>query len=129
MGLSRKYIFDAVDHSLKRLRLNYIDVLQCYRFDPNAPIEETMLALHDVVRSGHVRYLSIYSYFSDIALAWVMNKDPVTAPTIGAMRLQNLMDLIDAVWIELTKEEMKYLEEPYQPMPVVGISAPGHDEE
>ncbi|KAL5523156.1 hypothetical protein ACEPAF_1423 [Sanghuangporus sanghuang] len=59
---------------------------------------------------------------AQIALAWVMNKDPVVAPIIGTTSLQNLMDLIDLVHIELTKEEMKYLEEPYQPLPVYGIS-------
>ncbi|KAH9072794.1 Aldo/keto reductase [Lactarius deliciosus] len=55
-GLSRKHIFDSVKKSLERLQLDYIDVLQCHRFDPSTPIEETMQALHDVVKAGHVRY-------------------------------------------------------------------------
>jgi len=51
-GLSRKHIFDSVDASLKRLNLDYIDLLQIHRFDPNTPVKETMKALHDVVESG-----------------------------------------------------------------------------
>jgi aryl-alcohol dehydrogenase-like predicted oxidoreductase len=56
-GLSRKHIFDSVDASLKRLGLEYIDLLQIHRFDPYTPIKETMKALHDVVESGKVRYI------------------------------------------------------------------------
>lgn len=52
-GLSRKHIFDSVKASLQRLQLDYIDVLQCHRFDPETPIEETMQALHDVVKAGY----------------------------------------------------------------------------
>ncbi|KAK0491630.1 NADP-dependent oxidoreductase domain-containing protein [Armillaria novae-zelandiae] len=51
-GLSRKHIFDAVKGSLQRLQLDYIDVLQCHRFDYQTPIAETMHALHDVVKAG-----------------------------------------------------------------------------
>ncbi|QRW20925.1 aldo/keto reductase family protein [Rhizoctonia solani] len=47
-GLSRKHIFESIKHSLERLQLEYVDVLQCHRFDYNTPIEETMQALHDV---------------------------------------------------------------------------------
>jgi aryl-alcohol dehydrogenase-like predicted oxidoreductase len=60
-GLSRKHIFDSVKASLERLQLDYIDVLQCHRFDPNTPIEETMQALHDVVKAGYVRYIGMSS--------------------------------------------------------------------
>ncbi|KAJ7774942.1 NADP-dependent oxidoreductase domain-containing protein [Mycena metata] len=60
-GLSRKHIFDSVKHSLERLQLDYIDVLQCHRFDVNTPIEETMQALHDVVKAGYVRYIGMSS--------------------------------------------------------------------
>ncbi|OWB79054.1 aryl-alcohol dehydrogenase (NAD+) activity protein [[Candida] boidinii] len=55
-GLSRKHILDAVANSVKRLD-TYIDVLQIHRFDPTTPIEETMSALHDTVKSGQVRYI------------------------------------------------------------------------
>ncbi|KAJ7430731.1 aryl-alcohol dehydrogenase [Mycena galericulata] len=60
-GLSRKHIFDSVKRSLERLQLDYIDVLQCHRFDYDTPIEETMQALHDVVKSGLVRYIGMSS--------------------------------------------------------------------
>ncbi|TCD62549.1 hypothetical protein EIP91_006754 [Steccherinum ochraceum] len=60
-GLNRKHIFDSVKNSLKRLQLDYIDVLQCHRFDNDTPIEETMQALHDVVQAGYVRYLGMSS--------------------------------------------------------------------
>ncbi|CAK5276844.1 unnamed protein product [Mycena citricolor] len=63
-GLSRKHIFDSVQASLKRLQVDYIDVLQCHRFDYATPIEETMKALHDVVQAGYVRYIGMSSCFA-----------------------------------------------------------------
>ncbi|KAF8800902.1 Aldo/keto reductase [Phlegmacium glaucopus] len=60
-GLSRKHIFESVKHSLERLQLDYIDVLQCHRFDKDTPIAETMQALHDVVQAGYVRYIGMSS--------------------------------------------------------------------
>lgn len=50
--------------SLERLQLDYIDVLQCHRFDPDTPIEETMQALHDVVKAGYVRYIGMSSCYA-----------------------------------------------------------------
>jgi len=63
-GLSRQAIFNAVDASLKRLDTPYIDLLQIHRFDKNTPIEETMEALHDVVKSGKVRYIGASSMWA-----------------------------------------------------------------
>jgi len=63
-GLSRTAIFNAVNKSLKRLDLEYLDLLQIHRFDPNTPIEETMEALHDLVRSGKVRYIGASSMWT-----------------------------------------------------------------
>ncbi|RDW92036.1 hypothetical protein BP5796_01430 [Coleophoma crateriformis] len=63
-GLSRKHIFDSVDASLKRLDLEYIDLLQIHRFDPNTPVKETMKALHDIVESGKVRYIGASSMWA-----------------------------------------------------------------
>ncbi|ORY31008.1 NADP-dependent oxidoreductase domain-containing protein [Naematelia encephala] len=60
-GLSRKRIFASVKGSLERLGLEYIDLLQCHRFDKETPIEETMQALHDVVQAGWVRYVGMSS--------------------------------------------------------------------
>jgi aryl-alcohol dehydrogenase-like predicted oxidoreductase len=56
-GLSRKAILEQVDASLARLGTDYIDLYQIHRFDPDAPVEETMEAMHDVVKAGKVRYL------------------------------------------------------------------------
>ncbi|KAJ1305388.1 hypothetical protein OPQ81_000403 [Rhizoctonia solani] len=60
-GLSRKHIFESIKHSLERLQLDYVDVFQCHRFDYNTPIEETMQALHDVVKAGYARYIGMSS--------------------------------------------------------------------
>jgi aryl-alcohol dehydrogenase-like predicted oxidoreductase len=53
-----------VKKSLERLQLEYIDVLQCHRFDPDTPTEETMQALHDVVKAGYVRYIGMSSCYA-----------------------------------------------------------------
>ncbi|KAJ6485422.1 NADP-dependent oxidoreductase domain-containing protein [Mycena vitilis] len=223
-GLSRKHIFDSVKHSLRRLDLEYIDVLQCHRFDPNTPIEETMHALHDVVKAGYVRYVGMSSCYAwqfhamqnyaiankltpfismqnhynllyreeeremmptlkhfgvgstpwsaiargalsrplskqshraetdvlsanfytqpedskaivnkveeianargismaQVAIAWLLSKDVVSAPIVGTTSLANLADIVGAVNVELTAEEIKTLEEPYQPKAIFG---------
>lgn len=63
-GLSRGAIFSAVENSLKRLDTDYLDLLQIHRFDTTVPIEETMDALHDLVRSGKVRYIGASSMWT-----------------------------------------------------------------
>ncbi|MBN2044711.1 MAG: aldo/keto reductase [Anaerolineales bacterium] len=63
-GLSRKHILDSVEKSLKRLRTDYIDLYQIHRWDYETPIEETLEALHDLVRSGKVRYIGASSMFA-----------------------------------------------------------------
>ena len=60
-GLSRKAVMEQVDASLRRLDTDYIDLYQIHRFDPETPVEETMEALHDVVKAGKVRYLGASS--------------------------------------------------------------------
>ncbi|KAI0737385.1 Aldo/keto reductase [Daedaleopsis nitida] len=221
-GLNRKHIFDSVKASLARLQLDCIDLLQCHRFDPDTPIEETMQALHDVVRAGYVRYIgmsSCYAYqfhamqnyaithnltpfismqnhysllyreeeremfptlkmfgvgsipwsplgrglltrpvnaeslrgktdayqaiynipfladlnarieelakkknvsMAQISIAWILAKPGVTAPIIGTTSLSNLEDILGSLDVTLTEEEMKYLEEPYQPLKIIG---------
>lgn len=64
LQLRPQHILASVKDSLERLQLDYIDVLQCHRFDKDTPIEETMHALHDVVRSGQVRYVGMSSCFA-----------------------------------------------------------------
>jgi len=68
-GLSRKAIFTEVDASLRRLDVDYIDLYQIHRFDDEVPLEETLEALHDVVKSGRVRYIGASSMF-----AWQFSK-------------------------------------------------------
>jgi aryl-alcohol dehydrogenase-like predicted oxidoreductase len=63
-GLSRQAIFQAVDASLKRLNTEYMDLLQIHRFDKDVPIEETMEALHDLVKMGKVRYIGASSMWT-----------------------------------------------------------------
>jgi len=224
-GLSRKHIMEAIDASLKRLGMDYIDLYQIHRFDNHTPIEETIEALHDVVKAGKARYLGASSMhawqfakylstaermgmtkfvsmqnfynlvyreeeremlplcrdqgvgvipwsplargflgrghaqalekhstraksdnildmqFDDndvetlrrveetakkraannaqIAIAWLLAKG-ITAPIVGASKMNHLEDAIAAAEIKLTHEEIRYLEEPYKPKAVAG---------
>ena len=63
-GLSRKAILEQLDESLRRLGTDYVDVYYIHRFDDQVPVEETMEALHDVVRAGKVRYLGASSMWT-----------------------------------------------------------------
>ena len=63
-GLSRKAIFQEIDASLRRLNMDHVDLYQIHRWDPDTPIEETMQALHDVVKAGKARYLGASSMFA-----------------------------------------------------------------
>jgi aryl-alcohol dehydrogenase-like predicted oxidoreductase len=74
--LSPQHVFASVKESLQRLQLDYIDVLQCHRFDKDTPIEETMRALHDVVKAGYVRYIGMSSCF-----AWQFQLMQRTSPS------------------------------------------------
>jgi 1-deoxyxylulose-5-phosphate synthase len=227
-GLSRKHILAAIDASLQRLGMDYVDLYQIHRFDRETPIEETMEALHDVVRAGKARYIgasSMYAWqfarmqhvaerhgwtrfvsmqnhynllyreeeremiplcvedgvgvipwsplargwltgtrtregerrtvraetdsFGDtlyvaedfdvvdrvnevagergvpsaqIALAWLLHKPGVTAPIVGATKLEHLEDALAAAELTLDAETVARLEEPYVPHPVIGHS-------
>lgn len=225
-GLSRKAILSEINHSLKRLETDYVDLYQIHRWDYETPIEETMEALNDVVRSGKARYIGASAmwawqfqkalHVSDqhgwarfvsmqdhynliyreeeremlplcraegigsipysplasgrltrdwsaestlrsetdqiqkmkydastemdraivervaeiaakrgasrthIALAWLLQKEPVTAPIIGATKIAHLEEAVGALSVKLTPEEVAYLEEPYVPHRIVG---------
>jgi aryl-alcohol dehydrogenase (NADP+) len=226
-GLSRKHLFDAIDGSLSRLGVDYVDLYQIHRFDRETPIEETLEALHDIVKAGKARYLgasSMYAwqfmkmlavsdahgwtrfvsmqnhynlvyreeeremlplcreegigvipwsplargflagnrrgaergdtvrartddfahklYYAEsdftiadrtvelagrrglkptqIALAWLLAQPGVTAPIIGASRLPHLDEALAAIDVRLDAEELRFLEEPYQPHAVLG---------
>jgi len=91
-GLSRKHILSAIDASLQRLNLDYVDLYQIHRWDSRTPIEETMEALHDVVRAGKARYLGASSMF-----AWQFAKAQHVATTHGwtpFVAMQNHYNLI-----------------------------------
>ncbi|MBV8219925.1 MAG: aldo/keto reductase [Solirubrobacterales bacterium] len=87
-GLSRKHIMASIDASLKRLDLDYVDLYQIHRYDPRTPIDETMDALHDVVKAGKARYLGASSMY-----AWQFAKAQCTAIT-PFVSMQNHYNLI-----------------------------------
>ena len=87
-GLSRKHILASIDASLERLGLDYVDLYQIHRWDGATPIEETMGALHDVVRSGKARYIGASSMY-----AWQFGKAQRVAPT-RFVSMQNHYNLI-----------------------------------
>ena len=87
-GLSRKHILASIDASLGRLGLDYVDLYQIHRFDPRTPIEETMDALHDVVRAGKARYIGASSMY-----AWQFAKAQSVAPT-PFVSMQNHYNLV-----------------------------------
>jgi aryl-alcohol dehydrogenase-like predicted oxidoreductase len=87
-GLSRKHILASIDGSLQRLGLEYVDLYQIHRWDKTTPIEETMEALHDVVKSGKARYIGASSMF-----AWQFAKAQHVAPT-RFVSMQNHYNLI-----------------------------------
>jgi 1-deoxyxylulose-5-phosphate synthase len=223
-GLSRKHVLASIDASLERLGLDYVDLYQIHRWDHQTPIEETMDALHDVVKAGKARYLGASSMYAwqfakaqrvaatrfvamqnhynliyreeeremipqcldqgvgiipwsplargllagtvtargerrttrantdpyldslyrpdldlpvidraaevaaqrgvptaQVALAWLLHKPAMTAPIVGATRLEHLEDALAAEQLELSDEEVTRLEEPYVPHPVSGI--------
>ncbi len=87
-GLSRKHILASIDASLQRLELDYVDLYQIHRWDDATPIEETMEALHDVVRAGKARYIGASSMY-----AWQFAKAQRVAPT-RFVSMQNHYNLI-----------------------------------
>jgi 1-deoxyxylulose-5-phosphate synthase len=92
-GLSRKAIMTEIDHSLRRLGTDYIDLYQIHRYDPKTPIEETMRALHDLVVAGKVRYLGASSMW-----AWQFAKAQYTAERNGWTKfvsMQNHYNLLN----------------------------------
>jgi aryl-alcohol dehydrogenase-like predicted oxidoreductase len=222
-GLSRKHILASIDASLERLGLDYVDLYQIHRWDPRTPIEETMDALHEVVRSGKARYIGASSMYAwqfakaqsvaitpfhsmqnhynliyreeeremipqcidqgvgvlpwsplargmlagnrtregerlttrartdtfgeslykpeldfpvveraaevasargvptaQVALSWLLHKPGVTAPIVGATKLEHLEDALAAEQLSLSDEEVTQLEEPYVTHPIAG---------
>jgi aryl-alcohol dehydrogenase-like predicted oxidoreductase len=98
-GLSRKHIMDSIDRSLRRLKMEYVDLYQIHRWDNATPIEETMEALHDVVKAGKARYIGASSMF-----AWQFAKAQYTADLHGWSRFVSMQNHYNLVYREEERE-------------------------
>ena len=98
-GLSRKHIMHSIDNSLRRLQTDYVDLYQIHRFDPTTPIEETIEALHDVVKSGKARYIGASSMY-----AWQFSKYLHTQEKLGATKFVSMQDFYNLVYREEERE-------------------------
>ena len=98
-GLSRKAILSEIDHSLARLGVDYVDLYQIHRWDYATPIEETMEALHDVVRAGKARYLGASSMY-----AWQFAKAQQVAEANGWTRFVTMQDHYNLLYREEERE-------------------------
>jgi aryl-alcohol dehydrogenase (NADP+) len=98
-GLSRKHLLSAIDASLTRLGTDYVDLYQIHRFDYGTPIEETLEALHDIVRSGKARYIGASSMF-----AWQFMKMLATSEAHGWTRFASMQNHYNLVYREEERE-------------------------
>ena len=98
-GLSRKHIMRSIDRSLKRLQTDYVDLYQIHRWDPETPIEETLQALHDVVRSGKARYIGASSMY-----AWQFARALYLADRHGWTRFVSMQNHYNLVYREEERE-------------------------
>ncbi len=98
-GLSRKHIFNAIDASLRRLGTDYVDLYQIHRFDYETPIEETLIALNDLVRSGKARYIGASAMY-----AWQFMKMLMTSDKMGLARFVTMQNYYNLVYREEERE-------------------------
>src|ERR687887_1727466 len=98
-GLSRKHVLAAIDASLPRLGTDHVDLYQIHRWDPHTPIEETMQALHDVVRAGKARYIGASSMY-----AWQFAKAQETARLAGWTRFISMQNYYNLAYREEERE-------------------------
>ena len=98
-GLGRKHILAGIDASLGRLKMDYVDLYQIHRWDPRTPIEETMEALHDVVRAGKARYIGASSMFS-----WQFAKAQYTAEAHGWTKFVSMQNHYNLIYREEERE-------------------------
>ena len=98
-GLSRKHLFDAIDGSLRRLGVDYVDLYQIHRLDPSTPIEETLEALHDIVKAGKARYIGASSMF-----AWQFARALYLADRHGWTRFVSMQNHYNLVYREEERE-------------------------
>lgn len=102
-GLSRKHIMHAIDDSLQRLGMDYVDLYQIHRYDYETPIEETLAALYDVVKSGKARYIGASSMH-----AWQFAKMQYTADRLGLTRFVSMQNHYNIVYREEEREMIPY---------------------
>lgn len=105
-GLSRKAIMTEIDNSLRRLGTDYVDLYQIHRFDPNTPVEETMEALHDVVKAGKARYIGASSMY-----AWQFSKMQYTARTNCWTRFVSMQNHYNLLYREEEREMLPLCED------------------
>ena len=98
-GLSRKHVMSAIDASLRRLGTDYVDLYQIHRWDYETPIEETMEALHDIVKAGKARYIGASAMF-----AWQFAKAQYTAERSGRTRFISMQDHYNLMYREEERE-------------------------
>src|SRR5512138_527910 len=102
-GLSRKHILSSIDASLKRLGMDYVDLYQIHRWDYETQIEETMEALHDVVRAGKARYIGASAMF-----AWQFAKAQYTADLHGWTRFVSMQNHYNLIYREEEREMIPF---------------------
>jgi 1-deoxyxylulose-5-phosphate synthase len=102
-GLSRKAILSEIDHSLKRLGTDYVDLYQIHRWDYETPIEETLEALHDVVQAGKARYIGASSMF-----AWQFATALATSDLNGWTRFVSMQDHYNLLYREEEREMLPF---------------------
>jgi len=102
-GLSRKAIFDEIDNSLRRLGTDHVDLYQIHRFDHTTPIEETLEALHDVVKAGKARYIGASSMY-----AWQFAKMLYTSRANGWTPFVSMQDHLNLLYREEEREMLPF---------------------
>ncbi|ASR08943.1 MULTISPECIES: aldo/keto reductase [Rhizobium] len=105
-GLSRKAIFDEIDNSLRRLGTDYVDLYQIHRFDYTTPIEETLEALHDIVKSGKARYIGASSMY-----AWQFAKALYVSRLNGWTEFVSMQDHLNLLYREEEREMLPLCED------------------
>ncbi|MGR9170585.1 aldo/keto reductase [Rhizobium sp. KDH_Rht_773_N] len=105
-GLSRKAIFDEIDNSLRRLGTDYVDLYQIHRWDYTTPIEETLEALHDVVKAGKARYIGASSMYS-----WQFAKALYTSRLHGWTEFVSMQDHLNLLYREEEREMLPLCED------------------
>lgn len=128
-GLSRKYIFEAVEASLKRLDMDYIDLLVIHRFDYDTPLEETMEALQDLIKMGKIRYIGASAMY-----AWQFQKANYIAEKHGWTKFISMQNHYNLLYREDERELIPYCIDsgiqltPYSPLASGRLSRSSHEQ-